>query len=457
MAKSKKAIFSIQDEPPVWPDDEDDDLDLESASSDQDAEEIESPVGAEGEDELDDNELEIKRRPAKLDAAKVDLGNDSDDENDEAEELSAVTPIAPSTKFAASRHDTIVGRARPEMAAAAAAASKTAKSHHHDRKDSRENDGDDDDELDDDDDDDWVDPIKPSPPLNAPSAANGKMSNSSSSIGSARRGSQDSGSRVRGKGDDASVTPRPMSASQQISPTSSTISTQSRSRPAAKELPAIPTTLVSMSRDSSRPSSRPSSAQRRSSQVALSDAPVPFPSRTSEHRKHSSASSRSATSSSSIPASTGSSPASHYPGHGATNSSSSNSHSNSHSHSHHRQHHSGTERDATAYPFPGSMTDESGTTSSDSGPSSDAWGGDEKQGARGSLVPKRERRTTVGRSGALAPVPTPTKSAVSGHGTSVNTLSHSVERMSSIKAKEGGRTTSGGVRAVWKDEDGDDF
>jgi len=104
------------------------------------------------------------------------------------------------------------------------------------------------------------------------------------------------------------------------------------------------------------------------------------------------------------------------------------------------------------------MTDESGTTSSDSGPSSDAWGGDEKQGARGSLVPKRERRTTVGRTGGLAPVPV-TLSAVSSPGTgNLVVQQQGVERVPSIgKAKHGGRTTSGGVRAVWKDEDGDDF
>jgi cysteine protease ATG4 len=449
MAKTKKAIFSIQDEPPVWPDDDEDDLDLESASSDQDADEVESPVGAEGEDELDDNELEIKPRSGKSEPAKVDTKNDSDDddEDDDGDDgLNVVTPIQPSTKFTTSRHDTIIGRARPEMAAAAAAASKTSTSQHHDPKDNRENDVDDDD-----DDDDWVDPIKPSSPVTAPTEAAviSEHNKTSSSNGPVSSESSDAGSR-RGRGDEASVTPRPTSA---VQPITSPSLQQPRQRPAPKDLPAIPTTIVSMSR---QPSSRPSSASRRLSQVAISDAPVPFPTRASDHRKHSSASSRSATPSSD-PVSPVSSSASQHPGHSTSNSTST---SNSHPYIHHRQPPSIAERDATGYPFPGSTTDESEGTSSDSGPSSDAWGGDEKLGTRGSLVPKRERRTTVGRTAAHSPavVPTPIPTvplAPSGNG---NSQPQNTERLSSIgKAKHGGRTTGGAIRAVWNDEDGDDF
>lgn len=335
--------------------------------------------------------------------------------------------------------------------------STTTSQQSHDRKDSRGHEGDNDDALDDEDDlddEEWVDPIAPRSPIALPTGSRHTKVISVSSSGSAQAYAEtlDRAERHRAKGEDASPTPThtpapmPASASQYGS---SMVSHHQKTRSMTRELPAIPTTVVSMSREPrpregsahSRDSSTRSS--RRVSQIALGEVQVPFPTRTSEHRKTSSASSRSATSISagSTPASPSSSPASQYPTHGNTHSSHSSqsysSHTNSHSYSHHRQQHSGAERDATSYPFPGSTTDESGTTSSDSGPSSEAWAGDEKTGSmRGSLVPKRERKTTVGRT-APSPVPTP--------------------GLQQLKAKHSVRTTSGGVRAVWKDEDGDDF
>jgi len=453
MAKTKKAIFSIQDEPPEWPDDDEGDLDLESASSDQDVDEVESPVGIEGEDELDDNEIEIKPRTAKSEQVKADTEDDNDDEkedekDDEDDGLNVVTPIQPSTKFAPSRHDTIIGRARPEMVAVAAAAAAASKNSNNNRDDSRENDGDSGE------DDDWVDPTIPSPPLATPTPPMDTKEHKETS--SAHRDTSSEGShsgpRVPSRDDDASVTPRPASATQHAPPPSTATGQQQPKPRSTKDLPSIPTTVVSMSRE---PSSRPSSSSRRLSQVPISDGPVPFPTSSSDHRKHSSSSSRSATSSSN-PTSPLSSPASQQLGHSASNSTST-PHSNAHAH--HLQQ-SSIDRDTTGYPFPGSVSDES-ESSSDSGPSSDAWGGDEKQGLRGGLVPKRERRTTVGRTVAHSPMPAPVSkltpsAAASGNG-NVHTQQQSIGRMSSIgKAKHGGRTT-GSVRAVWKDEDGDDF
>ncbi|KAG8836292.1 Cysteine protease atg4 [Serendipita sp. 399] len=444
MAKTKKAIFSIHDEPPKWPD-ENGDIDIESASDQEDdleeEEEEESPIAGDDEAEDDKDRLEIKRQHHK----DATVTQDDSDEENENEDISVVTPVAPSTKFISSRHDTIVGRARPEMAAAAAATSKAnAASQSHDRKDSRGNDGDDDDDTNDEDDlddDEWVDPVQASPPVKIASLPSIPLEKFDPKEGTLSSSRAESSERKRGDGDDASVTPTPASSI----PYSSG-SGHHKSRSSQRELPAIPTTVVSMSKEPTAHHHRPSSSSsRRLSQIAVTDVQVPFPTRTSDHRKHSSASSRSATSTS-LPTSPASSLASQHQ---------SSSHGHSSSYIYHRAHHSGTsERDATAYPFPGSATDESGTTSSDSAPSSDAWAGDEKYGpgTRGSLVPKRERKTTVGRT---APVHITSSSQGSVQYPSSQQI---LEKHVPSKAKHGGRTTSGGVRAaVWKDEDGDDF
>ncbi|KAG8757344.1 Cysteine protease atg4 [Serendipita sp. 396] len=442
MAKTKKAIFSIHDEPPKWPD-ENGDIDIESASDqeeedeDDEAEE-ESPVGGDDDAEEDKDRLEIKRQHHREVTVTQDESGEEEDDN---QDLNAGTPVAPSTKIVSSRHDTIVGRARPEMAAAAAATTKA--NQLHDRKDSRGNDGDDDadpnDEDDDLDDDEWVDPVQPSPPVKKaklPPTPPEKNLVYKENIPESLQAEPNE--RKRGHGEDTSVTPTPTASIPQPSG-----SAHQKSRSMQRELPAIPTTVVSMSKEPThhRPSS---SSSRRLSQVAIGDIPVPFPTRTSDHRKHSSASSRSTTSAS-LPTSPASSLASQHQ-------SSSPGHSNSYAY--HRAHNSGsTERDAIAYPFPGSTTDESGTTSSDSAPSSDAWGGDERYGpGTRSLVPKRERKTTVGRT---APSHMTTSSAGSVQYASSQQI---LEKHVPSKAKHGGRTTSGGVRAaVWKDEDGDDF
>lgn len=100
------------------------------------------------------------------------------------------------------------------------------------------------------------------------------------------------------------------------------------------------------------------------------------------------------------------------------------------------RHRPGQQESGGAYPFPGSSTDEGTSTSSDSTPSSEAWAGDERSGVKAGpvLVPKRERKTTVGKT------PQP------------HARDHGYQ-----KARNGGRTISGGVKGVWKDEDGDDF
>ncbi|CAG8596388.1 13810_t:CDS:1, partial [Acaulospora colombiana] len=344
------------------------------------------------------------------------------------------TPVASSTKHVSSRHDTIVGRAKSEMAAAAAAMSKAAVSTNaqsHDRKESRDHDGDEDE-----DDDDWVDPVKPSPPGSTPSdpkisSSHHHHQQSSSGEGAIPPTMTDSFTKTRGKGDDASLTPTPRAGSHPA---------PNASKMASKDLPAIPTTLVSIPREAN---SRSSFNSRRSSQIAISEVQVPFPTRTADHKKQSSStSSRSATSSN--PTSPGSSPASAYP-------------SSTHAYRHHHHQSSALERDAVGYPFPGNMTDESGTTSSDSGPSSESWGGDEKSGMRGSLVPKRERKTTVGRTAPIQLASSPPGSVISSSTHHSKGSSRHTDRSGSIRAKDGGRTTSGGVKAVWDDEDGDDF
>ncbi|PVF96248.1 hypothetical protein CPB86DRAFT_517751 [Serendipita vermifera] len=435
LAKPKKTMFTVQDEPPTWPDDEDELLDLESAS-DQELEEAESPLGMDDDDEEDDGGLEIKGRHSKLEEsgdAKDDSDDDEEDEEEEGEP-NPKTPVASSTKHTSSRHDTIVGRAKSEMAAAAAAMSKAAASTNpqsHDRKESRDHDGDDDE-----DDEDWVDPIKPSPPVSTPSdpqnGSHHRHQQSNSGEGAIPPSMTDSFTKTRGKGEDASVTPTPRGPSHPA---------PNGSRTATKDLPAIPTTLVSLPHEPA--SSRSSFNSRRSSQIAISEVQVPFPTQTADHKKQSSStSSRSTTSSN--PTSPGSSPASAYP-------------SSTHGYRHHHHQSSSVERDAVGYPFPGNMTDESGTTSSDSGPSSDAWGGDEKSGMRGSLVPKRERKTTVGRTVPIQLASSPPGSVISSSTHHSKSSSRHTDRSGSVRAKDGGRTTSGGVKAVWNDEDGDDF
>lgn len=424
MARTKKAIFSVQDEPPSWPD-EDGDIDIESAS---DQEEIEDESAGVEDDLEDEDELEVKDRHSRDQSKAESDEEESDSEEEEDEEKRAERKAAFRSK--SSRHDTIVGKARPEMAAvAAAAASKAANSQEQETVPSNE----DDEDLDDD--DDWVDPTKPSPPVPPKDVLANSGSTPAGTLGVERKGDQE---------DDASLTPTP------ASPSLNVLSGHQKSRSSSRDLPVIPTTLVSVSRESTT-SSRPSSSSRRLSQVAISEAPVPFPTRSPDHRKHSSASSRSATSSS-IPTS----PASSQP--------TSSSHGHSSSYTYHRAHHS-HERDATGYPFPGSTTDDSGTASSDSAPSSDALGGDEKHGhGRGSLVPKRERRTTVGRTAPMSgssvgtPSPPPTLHYSSSSSAYHHQQSSSGTNGSAKAAKHGGRTSSGGVRAaVWKDEDGDDF
>ena len=74
-----------------------------------------------------------------------------------------------------------------------------------------------------------------------------------------------------------------------------------------------------------------------------------------------------------------------------------------------------TQQGAGGYPFPDSPTTDD---------SSGAEAGSSERPAMPSIVPKRERKTTVGRS---------------------------------MRAKHGGRTVSGGVKGIWKDNEGDDF
>ena len=74
-----------------------------------------------------------------------------------------------------------------------------------------------------------------------------------------------------------------------------------------------------------------------------------------------------------------------------------------------------THQGAEGYPFPDSPTTDD---------SSGAEAGSSERPTMPSIVPKRERKTTVGRS---------------------------------MRAKHGGRTVSGGVKGVWKDNEGDDF
>lgn len=74
-----------------------------------------------------------------------------------------------------------------------------------------------------------------------------------------------------------------------------------------------------------------------------------------------------------------------------------------------------TQQGAGGYPFPDSPTTDD---------SSGAEAGSSERPTMPSIVPKRERKTTVGRS---------------------------------MRAKHGGRTMSGGVKGVWKDNEGDDF
>jgi cysteine protease ATG4 len=74
-----------------------------------------------------------------------------------------------------------------------------------------------------------------------------------------------------------------------------------------------------------------------------------------------------------------------------------------------------TQQGPVGYPFPDSPTTDD---------SSGAEAGSSERPAMPSIVPKRERKTTVGRS---------------------------------MRAKHGGRTVSGGVKGVWKDNEGDDF
>jgi len=74
-----------------------------------------------------------------------------------------------------------------------------------------------------------------------------------------------------------------------------------------------------------------------------------------------------------------------------------------------------TQQGAVGFPFPDSPTTDD---------SSGAEAGSSERPAMPSIVPRRERKTTVGRS---------------------------------MRAKHGGRTVSGGVKGVWKDNEGDDF
>jgi len=74
-----------------------------------------------------------------------------------------------------------------------------------------------------------------------------------------------------------------------------------------------------------------------------------------------------------------------------------------------------TQQGARGYPFPDSPTTDD---------SSGAEAGSSERPTMPSIVPKRERKTTVGRS---------------------------------MRAKHGGRTVSGGVKGIWKDNEGDDF
>jgi cysteine protease ATG4 len=74
-----------------------------------------------------------------------------------------------------------------------------------------------------------------------------------------------------------------------------------------------------------------------------------------------------------------------------------------------------TQQAAGAYPFPDSPTTDD---------SSGAEAGSSERPTMPSIVPKRERKTTLGRS---------------------------------VRAKHGGRTVSGGVKGIWKDNEGDDF
>ena len=74
-----------------------------------------------------------------------------------------------------------------------------------------------------------------------------------------------------------------------------------------------------------------------------------------------------------------------------------------------------TQQGAGGYPFPDSPTTDD---------SSGAEAGSSERPTMPSIVPKRERKTTVGRS---------------------------------MRAKHGGRTVSGGVKGLWKDNEGDDF
>jgi cysteine protease ATG4 len=74
-----------------------------------------------------------------------------------------------------------------------------------------------------------------------------------------------------------------------------------------------------------------------------------------------------------------------------------------------------TQQGAGGYPFPDSPTTDD---------SSGAEAGSSERPVMPSIVPKRERKTTVGRS---------------------------------VRAKHGGRTVSGGVKGIWKDDEGDDF